>query len=1035
MFQPANPGIIIVSEPDIYTRERLVNDRFREEYWLRSQLDHVDSLAERGAFDAIQGLSSTRSTATVRLATKGGEVPEATPATDEQRRQELRASQIDRLKDSMAYRDTIRSELMVTQLDDRHDIAGNTLIRLDFDVTVLPAARSAQTALVLIEASGLPLGDMAEAGISLQLYDDWTKHLQKIFDDTAMALIGLQNINNLEAMPGSKRLLDHFILYARRSNVLALKRELEKLGVRPNWLAGCKDDLHCMAELVADRYYAHYRAVLDRLLLQDFYNMLATALEAPIVFMRKTTGTADSTTPKLPPQYLAPIDLRLAILRSLTKNNNQALRSLLSVAIQACQDGDKASGGLFQYDIMRLINYRQSMLAQPRPSRHNRPGFFNYAPPVFDDERRARGDGRLDPPPPGTLYALPCPQSVPEHTASLRTIAALSMILSPRIGQRQGPSARDLLDFSSKHHDSKPRFVVDALFSQPHRQATFEAFKSSIVHLLPPTAVTGEPIDETFRRLFLVFPEPVDYSFLVASFMQERITNHNEGGFEEVSLKTKVGTPLSNFVTTYIDGCETLKCRLSIGQVAEQGGPSARSPVRYCRSAQLVSELKRANFDRKSGDSGGLFVYDVHPKQLVEQYASTVADRRLIGLATEIGAGVVGADSLEAALGILSDTDRQLEALQRHPVVVGFSGITSSLGAAGHAVDGRQGFDAGEGGIPYPDHSDISRDIIEICLRGPPSPTASAEPVAPHRKAPETSSHNPNASFGWIIRPGLDPARPASSAQTPAQRAVSATLSVPTWWPVMMLTVTTCWLDEADLRRVAGTGGSPRDLCRARQGQGTEQPESSGDRRIIVELPTSTRTTAEISRTIGIEVIKEPYLVDAARRQKTLEIGRPGELILEGGRLWKSAMVTLGDYQRADEIIVLPSMEGIIARFNCVRPPPDSQSAGIALSEIDDKPSTPQVSRQLGKAEKVVVWTSEGRTDPVYIELHPFRTFSVAGPGGRERLAQAPCWLTDEVASASPIIPRQPPQPLSPSVFALATDVIRRLLEPSAPRP
>ena len=1009
MAMQTGTGVIIVSEPDIYTRERLVNDRFREEYWLRSQLDQVDALVQAGAFDAIQGLSTARATSTVRLATTGGVVPEATPTTAEQRKQELQASQIDRLKDSMAYRDAIRSELMVTQLDDRHDIAGNTLIRLDFDVTVLPAARSAQTALVLIEASGLPLRVMADYGISQQLYDDWTKHLQKIFDDTSMALISLQNINNLEAMPGSKRLLDHFALYARRSNIQALKKAISNSTHVPIWLrVACQNNAACMAEWVADRYYAHYRLVLDRLLLQDFFNILSLSLEAPVM-TKPLESRPSSAAPAKPTPYHFPKEVRDKITERLTDDDNRALKSLLLVAIQDCQRSDRGPPGVFHHDIARLIDYEL-------------PTAPSGLPPA---------------PQPGTPYALPCPQSVPEHLSSLRTITALHMILSARPGLRTRPVAADLLAFMFGNNGKNDSFVIDALFSSQQMQSTLTSLRSSIVHELPPTVAQYVPIDENMLSLFRVFPEPADYSFLIANFMQHRMTEDND--IAEIALKTKTGTPLSSFLTTYIDGCETLKCRLSIRRAPERDGRSADLIERYCRSAQLISELKRANFDRKSGDSGGLFVYNVYPKQLVEQYASTVASRQLIGLATEVGAGAIGADSFATALGILSDTDKQLDALQRYPVVVGFSGIDSSLGDFGSAEDERPSFDIGEGPIPVPPRPNLPKDLIETCQMYWYPRLAGVSPPQSDRKAPGVSKDEhaiASASFGWIVRPGLDPTRPGFAAQSPAQRAVSATLSVPTWWPAMTLTVTTCWLDETSLPRVTRTVGSPKDLCGRRGHPAADHPGGVSGRQIMVELPTSTRTTAEISRTIGIEVVKEPYLVDAASDLKTLEIGRPGELILEGGRLWKSTMVTLGDYQRADEIVVLPSMEGIIARFNCVRPPPDSYSAGLSVARIGTDPSAAPVEPLSGKTnQKVVVWTSEGRTDPLYIELHPFQTFSVAGAGNEERLAQSPCWLAEPGPSERPVIPRQSSPPPSPSVFTLAADVIRRLVEPTPPPP
>jgi hypothetical protein len=74
----------------------------------------------------------------------------------------------------------------------------------------------------------------------------------------------------------------------------------------------------------------------------------------------------------------------------------------------------------------------------------------------------------------------------------------------------------------------------------------------------------------------------------------------------------------------------------------------------------------------------------------------------------------------------------------------------------------------------------------------------------------------------------------------------------------------------------------------------------------------------------------------------TLQVGEPADLILTGGRLWRSTEVTLGA-QTANEIVVLPNMEGIIAKFKCI------------------KPQQPLNSRSDQNVD-IRVWTSEGVT-------------------------------------------------------------------------
>jgi len=61
------------------------------------------------------------------------------------------------------------------------------------------------------------------------------------------------------------------------------------------------------------------------------------------------------------------------------------------------------------------------------------------------------------------------------------------------------------------------------------------------------------------------------------------------------------------------------------------------------------------------------------------------------------------------------------------------------------------------------------------------------------------------------------------------------------------------------------------------------------------------------------------------------------------------------DGQPADRITVLPDMKGVIAEFRCVRPAPGASPDGSDRSRA-----------------KLTVWTAEGRTKPMDVNIQPF---------------------------------------------------------------
>jgi hypothetical protein len=133
-------GRIYVDSPEVYTRERLVNDRYDQDYWLRQQLKILDDREhiqlpvghERRSMEVAAGASATGSPA---------EGPGVTSPPG-------RLSFEQEFRIVGGIRDTIRQQVLENMLDDRHDLSGNSVYGLKFDTTVIPGSNTWQRAFV-----------------------------------------------------------------------------------------------------------------------------------------------------------------------------------------------------------------------------------------------------------------------------------------------------------------------------------------------------------------------------------------------------------------------------------------------------------------------------------------------------------------------------------------------------------------------------------------------------------------------------------------------------------------------------------------------------------------------------------------------------------------------------------------------------------------------------------------------------------------------------------------------------------------------
>ncbi len=174
------------------------------------------------------------------------------------------------------------------------------------------------------------------------------------------------------------------------------------------------------------------------------------------------------------------------------------------------------------------------------------------------------------------------------------------------------------------------------------------------------------------------------------------------------------------------------------------------------------------------------------------------------------------------------------------------------------------------------------------------------------------------ARFGWVINPAEDP---ENWTQASVQETLTAVVSVPAWLDHIDIDIETGWL---------------RDTINSSEKMENWEAHLQ-DRR-------SSRVSISLQRSFGTlnEVFsgrrREPAIYKEQLPRMTLRACEPADIIIPGFRVWRNSVVTLDGY-RANQIVVMPDMEGILAQFLQIPNPTTSEKTVLR------------------------VWTSEGATE------------------------------------------------------------------------
>jgi hypothetical protein len=222
-FDNGRDGSIIVNSPTVYTRQRLVNDRLDQARWLRTQLEFTEEKreAEFKSIDAVRQVSTT-TRATIngprQVDSPNGVNDTKSSGSDPKKSNdgiEIDATTMAMFRAKNAYREEVRSEITQTELDDRHDIKGNTIYRLTFDASVIAGTNKEAVAAIVIRLGHDPTNETGVMKVIYKedyqsLYENWASKFQETIA-TSLTSVS-ESINSSNPQSRLRLLFSEFLL-------------------------------------------------------------------------------------------------------------------------------------------------------------------------------------------------------------------------------------------------------------------------------------------------------------------------------------------------------------------------------------------------------------------------------------------------------------------------------------------------------------------------------------------------------------------------------------------------------------------------------------------------------------------------------------------------------------------------------------------------------------------------------------------------------------------------------------------------------
>ncbi len=978
-----SPGVIFVGTPNIYTRERLINSRLRNQEWLKEQLEltkfNEDDKGDRSKFEYLHFRLAELLERQVRVA--GGVGPgiqanssqngqQGDPGAGEANNVPQAPTPVTNLPTLLqyemlrAFRHKVEHEWLKNQLDDRHDIEGNTVYQLAFDVAlVMPQSREhrAKDQVAVVDVTFRRHDGDREIEQFERLWDDWLFFLEPIIqgaiDNRMRAFfpdVPQQGSAPTDQAKLIKSLEDALTDDPHVQALLTILRNEDASSPPYDSLARRNHILEFIST-----YRAHYR--LNRLY-EDTNGYikklepLCNEIQNPRIEIQK-----DIFLNKTPRSTLD----RSSVLSVLCSKLSRAKTDGISICpttgeIELCYEFNNE---FYHSNVWSLQNYLNELCSsefgdiakQPLSGNQllanlrNQVCIIKQPPPEFNarilpllsllqarniawhasrnNEWQLYRDVEMT-----RYYPLSTVSEAYWHPAdgSVESAPTYSeLVKSIRAGLKE-QLGREIADHSPFLSDNKEQIKEEYYRECSSPSAIKRAFSS--VFLCPNAA-----------------PSARIKQIVVSAFTLNDLKKKELGEFFELDLVN----------------CQHNSCAIQLS-----------APVKDNNDVVI------REFHSKLFDDIEIYAYDVkgeamRPGMRSRALSDELAFKLIVGQAN-IGSG-------EGSVGVLGREHWQ--GFVQNQEVVGYS-FVRDLGFID--VDDEQLNPPGP--EEERDSSDQSSDAEE-----PANPIATDGGTS-NTTDTRTTGGLDRAIFGWIVSP--ETLADGGVRNYP----VSALISVPSWWRLAKIEIGACWvtiekasqLAEQPLRPIPdGDAGEPAapDSRKKRLKRSCSDGSSLSWQGHIVKLPGD---EFNVSHKLRIQVVDEPNLQgvgirsDAVtsdpKQQETVVAGRPANIVLLGDRLWRNPRVFLGS-QLADSVQVLPDMTGLIAKFDCV----DNPNQFNANSGLVDSGADAGAFRQVNNGAlqpmegaivtlPIRVWTSEGNTTALAVTVQPYRAHANEPP-------------------------------------------------------
>jgi hypothetical protein len=820
-------GEIYVSGPQVYTRERLVNDRYREDAWLLAMLEAstkqvygpVASQTRSGRSEWTVGAQIHAGAAAAGSAPVGDEAGTPTANADPsggrgggEANPPAALAGVDQFDLQRQYREHVRKLMIENQLDDRHDLRGNSLYRLGFDVAVLPGQdtrKSAKISVSILPPEGL-----------LPEVDESTKN--NLLRQKEEELTKLFNLSELKGIP---TVWEKVYL-----------RWLESLGKR-------FDDARrtLRASYDGNRFSPEqYDRLLDAIVNEARgWAHLVRDLQASASARGKSVADA---IPQTPDHWTTKslTELAGAIAARPDVTDLDQFRADYSSELQEFyrryRDGqvevEDKGHQVYKTEIERLVDLTSGLKALHKDLREAvnvEPFNVGFAPAaVLGNPNEC--------------------QALKDYVNSSAKLAAVPLV-DPLLTRQNASATPDITYFLDVTFEGSLAQSVLGLLPGPAAPQDRGQEEAKLVQLSPLAIVSvnyGAP-----NRAFSFSPRTAGFTVVgnpecLPSDRDKYALSATVGNKTIYALSNEISI-LQSIVPGY-NWVDDVKKRYPTGEIPH--------------NLQTISvDVGLINFIRAAGHRLDAFSYAFTPTEPTEFTATRSSLARSQGFAVNATVGATESQS----------------------------------GGGGAKVGHQEQVESGK---------NVAR-----------------EPIISFGDQENSAS----PTFGWYVQPDAQIDETGAFRQRPSQISLAALVSLPAWWEEMRLKVKREWVDES---------GKP---------EGAEAPVTFPPEEYTIELPVNFEAVdASVFETMD----RNPVIFEGTGDSVTVKPCSRADIVIHGRRLWRSTVVTLGG-QKADEIFVLPDMNGIIASFTKVRFP----------NGWSDATATNANHRH---HEPLTVWTSQG---------------------------------------------------------------------------